>query len=218
MAKLLAEADITTLPQRGQRISYGGDQTPSIRLMMVVESHSLVAGQTFEHKETLLICIAEEANLGNIKVKIVRDSHVTYIVGGYNFYVAIGYQIQTRWLVRVACCQEDNDMLRIPLTVQYFDERQLCNPFSGKWVGYLLCSTIKDSPGPTYCVMSEVIQDYVNPYVVAKNILQNAHNHAKADLFGKPDDNIRYAYAVQQAIQDMGHVCDLIFTGHRDVI
>jgi hypothetical protein len=50
------------------------------------------------------------------------------------------------------------------------------------------------------------------------NILQDAHNHTKADLFGKPDDNIRYAYAVQQAIQDMGHVCDLIFTGCCDVI
>jgi hypothetical protein len=66
--------------------------------------------------------------------------------------------------------------------------------------------------------MSEVIQDYVNPYTVTNNILQDACNHAKADLFGKLDDNIRYAYAVQQAIQDMVHVCDLIFTGRHDVI
>ncbi len=66
--------------------------------------------------------------------------------------------------------------------------------------------------------MSENIQDYVNPYAVTNNILQDAQDHAKADLFGKSDDNIRYAYAIQQAIQDMGHVCDLIFTGHRDVI
>jgi hypothetical protein len=51
--------------------------------------------------------------------------------------------------------------------------------------------------------------------VVTHNILQDACNHAKVDLFGKPDDNIRYAYAV---LQDMGHVCDLIFTGCRDVI
>jgi hypothetical protein len=77
--------------------SYNGDQAPSIRLMMVVEAHPLVAGQTFQHKETLQIHIAEEANLCNIKVKIVWSSHVTYIIGGYNFYVAAGYQMQTGW-------------------------------------------------------------------------------------------------------------------------
>ncbi len=82
MAKQLAEADITTLPQRHWMHSYNGDQTPSIRLMIVVKAHPLVAGQTFQHKETLQICIAKEANLCNIEVKIVRSSHVMYIVGG----------------------------------------------------------------------------------------------------------------------------------------
>jgi hypothetical protein len=71
MGKQLAEADITTLPQWGQMNSYSGDQTPLIWLMMVIEAHPLVAGQKFQHKETLQICIAEEANLRNIKVKIV---------------------------------------------------------------------------------------------------------------------------------------------------
>ena len=126
-------------------------------LMMVVEAHPLVAGQTFQHKETLQICIAEEANLRNIKVKIVRSSHVTYIVGGYNFYVAAGYQMQTGWLVRVACCHEGDDVLRIPPNSHYFDERQLRNPFCGKWIGYLLHGTIEDCTGTTYCVLSEVI-------------------------------------------------------------
>ncbi len=214
----MAEADITTSPQRHQMHSYFGDQTPSIRLMMVVEAHPLVAGQTFQHKETLQICIAEEANLCNIKVKIVRSSHITYIVGGYNFYVATGYQMQMGWLVRVACCREGDDVLRIPPNSHYFDERQLRNPFRGKWIGYLLHSTIEDCPGATYHVLSKVILDYVNPYVVTNNIIQDARDHAKADIFGKPNNNIRYAYAIQQAIQDMGHVCELIFTGRRDVI
>ncbi len=212
----MAEVDITTSPQRRQMHSYNGDQTPSIRLMMVVKAHPLVAGQTFQHKETLQIRIAKEENLCNIKVKIVRSSHVMYIVGGYNFYVAAGYQMQTGWLVRVACCREGDDVL-IPNS-HYFDERQLHNPFRRKWIGYLLRGTIEDCPGATYCVLFEVIQDYVNPYAVTNNIIQDARDHAKADIFGKPDDNIRYAYTIQQAIQDMGHVCELIFTGRWDVI
>jgi hypothetical protein len=129
MAKQLAEADITTLPQWCQMHSYISDQTPPIRLMMVIKTHPWVAGQTFQHKETLQIHIAEEANFRNIKVKIVQISHVTYIVGGYNFYVAARYQIQTGWLVRVACCRERDDVLRIPPNSPYFDERQLCNRF-----------------------------------------------------------------------------------------
>jgi hypothetical protein len=55
MAKQLAEVNITTLPQRHQMHSYNGDQTLSIRLMMVVKTHRLVASQTFQHKETLQI-------------------------------------------------------------------------------------------------------------------------------------------------------------------
>jgi hypothetical protein len=62
MVKQLVKAKITTLLQRGQMISYSGDQTPSIWLMIIIEAHPLVAGQTFQHKETLQICIAEEAN------------------------------------------------------------------------------------------------------------------------------------------------------------
>ncbi len=208
MAKQMAEADITTLPQRRQMHSYIGDQTPSIRLMMVVEAHPLVAGQTFQHKETLQICIAKEENLRNIKIKIVWSSHVTYIVGGYNLYVAAGYQMQMGWLVCVACCRKGDDVLRIPPNSHYFDERQLCKPFRRKWIGYLLYGTIEDCPGATYCVLSEVIRDYVDPYAVTNNIIQDARDHAKADIFYKPNDNIRYAYAIQQAIQDMGHVCD----------
>ncbi len=80
-----------------------------------------------------------------------------YIVRGYNFYVAAGYQMQTGWLVGVACCRKGDDVLRIPPNSHYFDERQLCNPFRGKWIGYLLRGTIEDCPGTTYRVLSKVI-------------------------------------------------------------
>jgi hypothetical protein len=34
----------------------------------------------------------------------------------------------------------------------------------------------------------------------------------KRDLFGDPDDNIGYAYAIAKAIQKMGRTINLIFT------
>jgi hypothetical protein len=96
--------------------------------------------------------------------------------------------MQTGWLVRVACCREGDEVLRIPPNSHYFDERQLCNLFRGKWIGYLLRGTIEDCPGATYGVLSKVIQDYVIPFAVTNNIIQDARNHAKTGIFGKPDD------------------------------
>ncbi len=52
---------------------------------MLVELQILLAGQLFHSKETLMIHIAEEANLQLIKVSIMKSSYLSYIVGGPNF-------------------------------------------------------------------------------------------------------------------------------------
>ncbi len=44
---------------------YSGDQCAHIRLMEIVEKRPLEVGHTFEQKETMMIRIAEEANLRN---------------------------------------------------------------------------------------------------------------------------------------------------------
>ena len=53
--------------------------------MMFVEAQRLLAGHLFQLKETLMIRIAEEANLWLIKVSIMKSSYLSYIVGGPNF-------------------------------------------------------------------------------------------------------------------------------------
>jgi hypothetical protein len=117
IAKTMQEADLASSPQRMQMITYSGDQTPSIWLMMVVEAYPLLDGQLFQTKEILMIQIAEEANLRHIKVKVVKSNHVAYIIAGHNFYVAAGVCMESGWLVYVACCREGNDNLSIPLNV-----------------------------------------------------------------------------------------------------
>jgi hypothetical protein len=37
----------------------------------------------------------------------------------------------------------------------------------------------------------------------------------KGDLFGDPDDNVQYTYAIAKAIQQMGHTIKKIFTTQR---
>ena len=67
---------------------YSGDQCAHIRLMEIVEKHPLEVGHTFEQKETMMIRIAEEANLRNIKTSIARSCTLRYVVAGENFYVS----------------------------------------------------------------------------------------------------------------------------------
>jgi hypothetical protein len=56
-----------------------------IQTMADVESCCLLQNHLFQLKETLQLHIAEEANLGQIKVKIIRSDHDNLIVAGSNF-------------------------------------------------------------------------------------------------------------------------------------
>jgi hypothetical protein len=100
LAKEIAEANLSSSPQHSQLFAYSGDQCPTIRLMMVVESHRLDRGQLFRCKETLMLRVAEEANLQNIKVSVViKSNYLAYIVGGHNFYVAANFRCESGWHV-----------------------------------------------------------------------------------------------------------------------
>ncbi len=79
-------------------------------------------------------------------------------------------------------------------------------------MSYLIRNTIEDCPGASYRVMSEMIRNYVNPYAITNNILQDAREHARADLFGKAEDNVKYAYALQDTLIAKGHSCELLFS------
>ncbi len=50
---------------------------------------------------------------------------------------------------------------------------------------------------------------------MTNNVLQEACDTAKGDLFGDPYDNVQYAYAIAKAIQQIGHTVKIIFTNQR---
>ena len=82
----LSAVAIKTSPVKSQATTeYTGDQYPHICLMKVVKRLPLMAGHTFAEKNTLQICIGEEANLCNIKVKVTKSCKVQYKVACDNF-------------------------------------------------------------------------------------------------------------------------------------
>jgi hypothetical protein len=61
-------------------------------------------------------------------------------------------------------------------------------------------------------MMREILKPYIIKYVLTNNVLQDAHDTAKGDLFGDPDKNVKYACAIANAIQQMGHTVEVFFT------
>ncbi len=55
------------------------------------------------------------------------------------------------------------------------------------------------------------MKPYINEYVLTNNVLQESHDTAKGDLFGDPDKIVKYAYAIANAIQQMGHTVEVVF-------
>jgi hypothetical protein len=54
--------------------------------------------------------------------------------------------------------------------------------------------------------------------VLTNNVLQETCDAAKGDLFGDLDDNVRYAYAIAKALEQVGHTVKVIFTDQRETM
>jgi hypothetical protein len=76
----------------------------------------------------------------------------------------------------------------------------------------VLQTTIKETPGLPYQMMHEILKPYFNEYTLLNNILQEGCEKAKVDLFGDPEENVKYTYAIAKAIEEMGLTVELIFT------
>jgi hypothetical protein len=169
-------------------------------------------------KETVQIRIAEEANLRLIKVKTLRSDSNNLIVAGRNFYVCATYSVQSGWQVSKACCREDDNFSIIPQNHRVFKQKGLQAPFKSKRVSHLLWNAVEETPGLLYQIMRKLLKPHFNEYVLTNNVLQEARDTAKGDLFGDPDNNVRYAYAIANTLQKVGHTVKVIFTDQRETM
>ncbi len=76
----------------------------------------------------------------------------------------------------------------------------------------LLWTAIKEAPGLPCQMIWEILKPYMNDYTMTNNILQDARDFAKVDLFSQPEDNVKYTYTIAKVIEEMGHILKLIFT------
>jgi hypothetical protein len=213
--KSIASKDLAALPQKSQVGVFLGDQNKMIQMVAAVKSCCLVGTNSFKLEDMVQLCIAEEANLCQIKLKTIRSDHNNLIVTGSNFYVYATYLLQLGWVVRTVFCREGEDTRKIPTNLKYINEKALRIPSKSKWVALVLWTTNKETHGLPYQMMCEILKPYVNDYAMMNSILQDNHDISKVDLFGQQEDNVKYTYAIAKAIEDMGHTVELIFTDRR---
>jgi hypothetical protein len=125
LMKSMSNIAISTSPQKSQLGIFKGDPNKMVCLIEYMESHCLFKGDTFQLKEALQICIAEEANLHLIKVKAIRSDSNNHIVAGRNFYMCATYSVQYGWQVPKACCREGDDFSIISQNHRVIEEKGL---------------------------------------------------------------------------------------------
>jgi hypothetical protein len=58
------------------------------------------------------------------------------------------------------------------------------------WIGHVLRTAIKETPGLPYQMIQEILKPYFNKYELSNNVLQEGRDKAKVDLFGDLDENV----------------------------
>jgi hypothetical protein len=192
--KSITSKGIAALPQKSQEGILGGDKNKMIQTMVDVKFCHLLKTNLFQLKEKLLLCIAKEVNLCQIKVKTIRNDHNNFIIARSNFCLYTTHSVQLSWVVRAACCREGGNTSTIPPNLRYIKENGLLIPFKSKWVALLLQTTNKVTPGLPYQMMHEILKPYINECASTNTILQEACDKAKVNLFSDLKDNVKYTY------------------------
>ena len=139
----VSSVDMNVLPQKQVVMDHTGDQFPHIRLMNVAENSPLLPGHPFAEKDTMMLRIGEEANLCNIRVKVLKSCKMQYEVAGDSFYVKVSNLMFQGWTTHSLCCRENEDTLIIPTRAMYLSAKSPQMPFTGEWMGHLLCSHLE---------------------------------------------------------------------------
>ena len=63
-----------------------------------------------------------------------------------------------------------------------------------------------------------MLQPYGYDYVFTDSITQDARANAKFDMFGSPDDNVKYAHSVARELKEMGHCVESLHCTRSKVV
>jgi hypothetical protein len=191
--------------------------------MSDVESAPLLVGHSFSTKDILHLRVAEEAILQGIVMKVVRSNDQNFTASGVNFYVWASFTERVGWTVHSAMCWEGGDLLQIPpkFRVDPSDtgsRRSLTTPLKSKMIVPVIVGAVAENPGIPYQLLREILKPYANNYALTDSILQEGQDLAKAQLFGRGEDNVQYAKGVAVELRALGHHVEVLFSDRKEIL
>ena len=66
--------------------------------------------------------------------------------------------------------------------------------------------------------LCKMLQPYGYEYAFTDSIIQDARSKAKLEIFGSPEDNVKYARAVASDLKEMGHLVEMLYCTRSKVV
>jgi hypothetical protein len=82
----------------------------------------------------------------------------------------------------------------------------------------LILPVIVDTPGISNKNLKLFLSGYGKDHALSDSILQEARTEAKAQLFGKSEENNQYAKGMKTYLERSGHVVKLSYTSRKETV
>ncbi len=108
-----------------------------------------------------------------------------------------------------AVCHDGDDILKIPpiyrvTDLEWRSGRSIGIPLKSKMLIPIILNAVAANPGIPYHYLRELLSSYVRAYALTGRILQEAHDLAKKQLFGRAEQNVQYAKGLLRNWRDLG--------------
>ena len=131
----------------------------------------------------------------------------TLTVAGINFYVHASVYENVGWHVHLAICRKCDNVLKIP-PKEIIDPEIVASkkgylriPIWAKFLVAIIKDAVADNPGISYQSIRKIVKPYAKEYTLTVSTIQDGRDLAKLELFGLPNDNVKYAHGVQRELE-----------------
>jgi hypothetical protein len=198
--------------------SFTGCLSPTLQPMTEVISFWLDVNHNFPNKEIHTLRVAEEVNLRGINFVCSRSDVRDFKCTGYRFCVIAHQSKHQGWLVNTACVCKRDEFVNFDNTLTKSPPKKSTLLFRTKWIVPLILPVIMDTPGISNKNLRQYLLGYGKEQVLTDCILQEARTEAKAQLFGKSEENVQYAKGMKTYLERSGHVVKLCYTSRKETI
>ena len=77
---------------------------------------------------------------------------------------------------------------------------------------------IENTPTITNKILSEYLSAYGRPYAITTSLIQQARTAAKLMIFGSPEENVKFSYAVVHECRQLGHSFNIEYTDRKGIM